>query len=78
MEEMTNEVVEETTEEIADAGLGKGKIAAATIGVAVLIGGSMILYKKVIKPAIAKAKAKKAQSDVVDSEATEVDEDDAE
>ena len=81
MEEMTNEVVEETTEEIADAGLGKGKIAAATIGAAVLIGGSTILYKKVIKPAIAKAKAKKAkkaQSDVVDSEATEVDEDDAE
>ena len=78
MEEMTNEVVEETTEEIADAGLGKGKIAAATIGVAVLIGGSMFLYKKVIKPAIANAKAKKAQSDIVDSEAAEVDEDDAE
>lgn len=67
MEEMTNEVVEETTEEIATAGVGKGKTAIAAVGVAVLIGGSIFLYKKVIKPAIAKAKAKKDEV-VEDSE----------
>lgn len=59
MEEMTNEVVEETTGEIATAGVGKGKTAKIAVGVAALIGGSVFFYKKVIKPEIAKAKAKK-------------------
>ena len=60
MEEMTNKVVEETTEEIATAGIGNGKPAIETaVSVAVLI-----FYKKVIKPTFAKAKAKK--DDVVD------------
>ena len=67
MEEMTNEVVEEATGKIATAGVGKGKIAKVAVGVTVLIGGSAFLYKKFIKPAITKAKAKKNEA-VEDSE----------
>lgn len=57
--EVVNEVIDETT----PAGSGKGLIAVAVAG-AVLLGGRL-LYKKVIKPAIAKAKAKKeAQQEI--------------
>ena len=66
MEEMTNKVVDETAEEIATTGVGNGKTAIeAAVGVAVLI-----FYKKVIKPTIAKTKAKKDEV-VDDSEETD-------
>ena len=56
-EVMMNEEVIENTEEVVEAESGKGLLALAVVGVAI-VGG--IVYKKVIKPAIAKAKAKKA------------------
>lgn len=59
---MTNEEVMEATEEIATAGVGKGfKVA---IGVGLTAVGGVIAYKYVVKPLIAKIKAKKAQSEI--------------
>lgn len=59
---MNEEVIETATEELAAVDSKKGLIAA---GVAVAIIGGVIVYKKVIKPALAKRKAKK------EAEATE-------
>jgi len=57
---MVNEEVMEATE-IATPGAGKGFKIAAGVGLAVL--GSVIAYKYVVKPIVAKIKAKKAQNE---------------
>ena len=56
---MVNEEVIEVTEEIATAGSGNGIKMAAGIGLVVL--GGVAAYKYVIKPMVAKIKAKKEQ-----------------
>lgn len=56
---MLNEFIEDTTDEIATASSGKGFKVAAGVGLTVLVG--VISYKYVIKPVIAKIKAKKEQ-----------------
>jgi len=56
---MVNEDVIEVTEEIATAGSGKGFKVTAGIGLTVL--GGFVAYKYVIKPMVAKIKAKKEQ-----------------
>ncbi len=55
----TNEIMvnEEVTEGIAMEGFGTGLKVAAGIGLAVVVGG--IAYKYLIKPMVAKIKAKK-------------------
>jgi hypothetical protein len=54
----TNEaVIEEVTEEIANADSGKAMKIAAKVGLAVLAG--VAIYKFAVKPLVAKAKAKK-------------------
>lgn len=75
---MVNEEVMEATE-IATSGAGKGFKIAAGIGLAAL--GSVIAYKYVVKPIVAKIKAKKAQQkidgefiDLEDDEFEEIDE----
>lgn len=73
---MVNEEVMEATE-IATSGAGKGFKIAAGIGLAAL--GSVIAYKYVVKPIVAKIKAKKAQQegesiDLEDDEFEEFDE----
>lgn len=62
---MMNEEIMETTEEIATAGSKKAVKVAAGVGLAALV--SFIAYKCVVKPLIAKAKAKK-ETIVVDQE----------
>ena len=70
---MVNEEVIETTEGIATASSGKGFKVAAGVGLTVL--GGFVAYKYVIKPVMAKIKAKKEQQRINE----EVDEfDDAE
>ena len=59
---MVNEEVIETTEEIATASSGKGFKVAAGVGLTVL--GGFVAYKYVIKPVIAKIKAKKEQQGI--------------
>lgn len=56
---MNNEEVLETTEEeeVVDQKSHKGLVAIAVAGAAALVGG--IAYKKIVKPLIAKRKAKK-------------------
>lgn len=56
---MVNEEVIEVTEEIATAGSGNGIKMVAGIGLAVL--GGVAAYKYLIKPMVAKIKAKKEQ-----------------
>lgn len=56
---MVNEDVIEVTEEIATAGFGKGFKVAAGVGLTAL--GGFVAYKYVIKPMVAKIKAKKEQ-----------------
>lgn len=53
---MANEDVMEVTEGIVKTGTGKGFKVAASVGLAVLIGG--VVYKFVVKPVIAKLKNK--------------------
>ena len=73
---MVNEDVIEVTEEIATAGFGKGFKVAAGVGLTVL--GGFVAYKYVIKPVIAKIKAKKEQqrinAEVDDFDDAEIDE----
>jgi flagellar biosynthesis/type III secretory pathway M-ring protein FliF/YscJ len=57
--EVAEEVIETVAEEITVPETGKGLKVAVVAGVALLVGG--IVYKKVVKPLIAKRKAKKAQ-----------------
>ncbi|MFA7675056.1 MAG: hypothetical protein WCY38_03220 [Endomicrobiia bacterium] len=56
---MVNEEVIETTEGIATASSGKGFKVAAGVGLTVL--GGFVAYKYIIKPMVAKIKAKKEQ-----------------
>lgn len=56
---MVNEEVIDVTEEIANAGFGKGFKVIAGIGLTAL--GGFVAYKYVIKPVMAKIKAKKEQ-----------------
>lgn len=58
---MVNEEVMEATE-IVTSEAGKGFKIAAGIGLAAL--GSLIAYKYVVKPIVAKIKAKKAQQEI--------------
>lgn len=67
---MNNEEVIEVVEEVAPTKAGKVAIAVAVAGVAVL--GGKVLYKKVIKPAIAKLKAKKAAKEGIEVECEEL------
>jgi len=57
-----NDEVIEVTEEIATAGSRKGFKVAVGIGLAVL--GGVAAYKYVIKPIVAKIKAKKEQQKI--------------
>ncbi|MDD2298576.1 MAG: hypothetical protein PHU69_02935 [Fermentimonas sp.] len=59
---MVNEEVIEVTEEIATAGSGNGIKMAAGIGLAVL--GGVVAYKYLVKPMVAKIKAKKEQQKI--------------
>ena len=59
---MVNEEVIEVTEEIATAGSGNGIKMAAGIGLAVL--GGVVTYKYLVKPMVAKIKAKKEQQKI--------------
>lgn len=56
---MVNEEVIETTEVIVGAGSGKGFKVSAGIGLAVI--GGVVTYKYLVKPLMAKIKAKKEQ-----------------
>jgi hypothetical protein len=56
---MVNEEVMDTTEEIATASSSKGFKVAVGVGLAVV--GGVVAYKYVIKPIVAKIKAKKEQ-----------------
>ena len=60
------EVIEEAVEAIEPEKSGKGLLIAAAVGAAVLVG--RIIYKKAIKPAIEKRKAKKAEAIEADCE----------
>lgn len=64
------EVITEVVEEVTPTKAGKVAIAVAVAGVAIL--GGKLLYKKVIKPAIAKAKAKKAAKEGIEVEYEEL------
>ena len=59
---MVNEEVIEMTEGIATASSGKGFKVTAGVGLRVL--GGFVAYKYVIKPIIAKIKAKKEQQGI--------------
>lgn len=59
---MVNEEVMEATEEIATAGVSKGFKVAVGIGLAAI--GGVIAYRYVVKPLVAKIKAKRAQSEI--------------
>jgi hypothetical protein len=73
---MVNEEVIDTTEEIATAGSGNGIKKAVGTGLTLLVG--FVAYKYVLKPAIAKIKAKKEQqridAEVDDFDDAEIDE----
>lgn len=71
---MLNDEVMEVTEDIVKTGSGKGFKVAAGVGAIVLVGG--LAYKYVIKPTIAKIKAKKeTDRDVVEVNSTPYQED---
>jgi flagellar biosynthesis/type III secretory pathway M-ring protein FliF/YscJ len=63
---MANEEVVEATEEIVTTNSGKAFKVVAGIGLAALVG--TIVYKGVVKPFIAKIKAKKAEKEEGDFE----------
>ena len=73
---MVNEDVIEVTEEIATASSGKGFKKAVGTGLTLLVG--FVAYEYVIKPVVAKIKAKKEQQkidkDFDDVEDAEIDE----
>ena len=70
---LNEEMVADTMEEITKVGLNKGLKVAIIGGATVLVGG--VAYKKVVKPLVAKYKAKKAQSEVIPGEDHEFDND---
>lgn len=57
---IVNEEVTKTTEEIATASSGKGFKVAAGVGLTVL--GGFVAYKYIIKPIMAKIKAKHGET----------------
>lgn len=59
----TEEIMENSVELVQEEGfkVSKGLIITAAVGATVL--GGILVYKKLVKPAIAKIKAKKEQSD---------------
>ena len=64
---MVNDEILEATEEIATTGSSKGLKIAGIVGLSVL--GGMVIYKYVIKPKMAKIRAKKeleSESNVVE------------
>lgn len=67
---MTNEEVVEVTEEILTTDSGKALKVTAGIGLAILVGG--LAYRYILKPTIAKIKAKKDESTIDDGEPTVV------
>ena len=67
---MVNEEIIETTEGIATASSGKGFKVAARVSLTVL--GGFVAYKYVLKPVIAKIKAKKEQQ-MIDEEVDDFD-----
>ena len=71
----TEEMMEETTD-IAENSSGKGWLIAAGVGAAVLVGG--LIYKKLIKPRIEAAKAKKEQPKMVEVTCEEIEAEDVE
>lgn len=72
---MVNEEIIEATEEVTTENSGNGLLIAAIVGGALLVGG--IVYKKVIKPAIAKAKAKKEQKEVIEADFEDIESEEA-
>ena len=66
---MNNEEIMEGVAEAATTGSRKGLKVAVGAGVTLLVGG--IIFKKLIKPAIAKAKAKKEESKAIEATADE-------
>lgn len=71
-EEVVENVTENVVEEVATTNSGKAAKIAVTLGVVTL--GGVLLYKKVIKPVVAKIKAKKEACKVTETETDEVDE----
>ena len=73
---MANEDVIDTTEEIATA--SSGKVFKVTAGAGLTVLGGFVAYKYLIKPVVAKIKAKKEQqkinAEVDDFDDAEVDE----
>lgn len=61
---MVNEDVMETVEDIAND--GSSKVLAIAAGVALAVGAGVLLYKKVIKPAIKRHKAEKEIDEAID------------
>lgn len=60
---VNEDVMNEMTDVVVDAGSNGGIKPAVVIGVAALVGGAIALgYKYVAKPIIAKVKAKKEQA----------------
>ncbi len=69
--EAQQEVIETAAEEITRSGAGKTFKVAAGVGLTVLTG--VIVYKFVVKPAVAKHKGIFKQADVVQSDAVIID-----
>lgn len=63
---MNNEMAVEEVAEVATVDSRRGLKALAVTGLALVVGG--IVYKKLIKPAIAKRKAKKVKAELVEGE----------
>lgn len=72
-EQVMDEVVDIATTE----GSGKDLLLVAGIGAGVIVGG-ILIYKKVVKPLIAKAKKKKEQDVVIEADCTELETDEVE
>lgn len=73
---MDNEMVVEITEEITEATSGRGLKTAAGIGLAMLAGA--IAYKHVVTPMMAKLKARKEASKVIEDDVDHGDYDETE
>lgn len=73
---ITNEEVMEKTEEIITESSGKSFAVVAGIGLTVIAGG--LICKYVVKPIVAKIKAKKESDRYIEVEAEPVDDCDAE
>lgn len=72
---MVNEDIMDTVEDIANDGSSKALVIAA--GVALAVGAGVLLYKKVIKPAIKRHKDEKELDETI-TQTNHCDEDDDE